>query len=103
MAKRVFSGLVTACLFADCPTSFSLDSVKATIEGVVLVPSEFSITLASLPSITATQEFVVPKSIPITFAIIISSCFYMFFAIYLEAIKNMVRKFKITRSGLKLL
>ena len=27
----------------------------------------------------------------------------MFFAIYLEAIKNMVRKFKITRSGLKLL
>ena len=31
--------------------------------------SEFSITFASLPSITATQEFVVPKSIPITFAI----------------------------------
>jgi len=39
---------------------------KATTEGVVLDPSEFSITLACLPSITATQELVVPKSIPIT-------------------------------------
>jgi hypothetical protein len=27
-------------------------------------------TFASLPSITATQELVVPKSIPITFAIL---------------------------------
>lgn len=40
--------------------------VKATTDGVVLHPSEFSITLACLPSITATQELVVPKSIPIT-------------------------------------
>src|SRR5690606_12416646 len=39
------------------------------MEGVVRAPSEFSMTLASLPSITATQEFVVPRSIPITFAI----------------------------------
>ena len=38
----------------------------ATTEGVVLAPSEFSITFAWLPSITATQELVVPKSIPIT-------------------------------------
>ena len=29
------------------------------------LPSEFSITLALFPSITATQEFVVPRSIPI--------------------------------------
>ncbi|KYM88833.1 hypothetical protein ALC53_02598 [Atta colombica] len=34
--------------------------------GVVLEPSAFSITLACLPSITATQEKVVPRSIPIT-------------------------------------
>ena len=40
--------------------------VKATTDGVVLSPSAFVITLACFPSITATQEFVVPKSIPIT-------------------------------------
>lgn len=33
---------------------------------MVLEPSAFSITLACLPSITATQENVVPRSIPIT-------------------------------------
>src|SRR5690606_12037301 len=43
------------------------------MEGVVRAPSEFSITLASLPSITATQEFVVPRSIPITLAILLLS------------------------------
>ena len=40
--------------------------VKATTEGVVRAPSAFSITLACLPSMTATQEFVVPRSIPMT-------------------------------------
>jgi len=40
--------------------------VNATTDGVVLAPSEFSITFAYPPSITATQEFVVPRSIPIT-------------------------------------
>ena len=73
IAKRVFSGFVTACLLADWPTSLSPFSVKATIEGVVLAPSEFSITLASLPSIMAKHEFVVPRSIPITLPIIQSS------------------------------
>src|SRR6516225_6192265 len=66
MAKNVFSGLVTAWRFAAWPTRRSPDSVKATIEGVVRIPSLFSITLAFLPSITATQEFVVPRSIPMT-------------------------------------
>ena len=47
----------------------SPSSVKATIEGVVRMPSAFSMTLGLLPSITATQELVVPRSIPITFAI----------------------------------
>src|SRR5690606_8922018 len=34
---------------------------------------EFSMTLASLPSMTATHELVVPRSIPITFAIVLLS------------------------------
>lgn len=40
--------------------------MNATTDGVVLEPSEFSMTFGFLPSITATQELVVPKSIPIT-------------------------------------
>ncbi len=36
------------------------------MEGVVRAPSAFSITFACLPSITATQELVVPRSMPIT-------------------------------------
>ena len=36
------------------------------MDGVVRAPSVFSMTLGSAPSITATQEFVVPRSIPIT-------------------------------------
>jgi hypothetical protein len=43
--------------------------VKATTEGVVRLPSEFSNTTGSPPSITAMQELVVPRSIPITLAI----------------------------------
>ena len=38
-------------------------------EGVVLAPSVFSKTFACVPSIMATHEFVVPKSIPITLLI----------------------------------
>jgi hypothetical protein len=40
----------------------------ATTEGVVRAPSEFSMTFGAPFSITATQEFVVPRSIPTTFA-----------------------------------
>ena len=69
MAKKVFSGLVTAWRLAGWPTRLSPSSVKATIEGVVRMPSAFSITLGFLPSMTATQELVVPRSMPITFAI----------------------------------
>ena len=36
------------------------------MDGVVLDPSAFSITFAFLPSMTATHEFVVPRSIPMT-------------------------------------
>ena len=66
IAKNVFSGLVTAWRFAAWPTRRSPELVNATIEGVVRMPSLFSITLAFLPSITATHELVVPRSIPMT-------------------------------------
>ena len=47
-------------------------------EGTRTTPSVFSNTFACEPSITATHEFVVPKSIPITLLIIIISfCCYM--------------------------
>src|SRR4051812_34764404 len=59
------------CRLAVCPTSTSPLSVKATIEGVVRPPSEFSMTFASPPSITATHELVVPRSMPIALAIIV--------------------------------
>ena len=65
IAYKVFEGLVTACLLADCPTRVSLSSVKATYDGVVLSPSLFSITFVLSPSMMETHEFVVPKSIPI--------------------------------------
>ena len=64
-SKMVLVGLVTAWRLAGWPTRRS-SSVKATIEGVVRAPSEFSITRAWLPSMMATQELVVPRSIPIT-------------------------------------
>jgi hypothetical protein len=62
----VFSGFVTAYLFAGAPTILYLSAVNAITEGVVLIPSAFSNTLGVFPSIMATQEFVVPRSIPIT-------------------------------------
>ncbi|KAG8236813.1 hypothetical protein J437_LFUL014079 [Ladona fulva] len=43
-----------------------LPFVNATTDGVVRDPSAFSITFACLPSITAKQELVVPRSIPMT-------------------------------------
>src|SRR4029079_16604666 len=47
-------------------TSRSPLFVNATTEGVVRRPSAFAITLGSPPSITATHELVVPRSMPIT-------------------------------------
>jgi hypothetical protein len=41
-------------------------SVNATTDGVVRCPSAFSMTRAALPSITATHELVVPRSMPMT-------------------------------------
>ena len=42
---------------------------KPTTEGVTRPPSSLTVTLASPPSITATTELVVPRSIPMTFPI----------------------------------
>jgi hypothetical protein len=43
--------------------------VNATTDGVVFVPSALTMTFGWPPSMTATHEFVVPRSIPITFDI----------------------------------
>ena len=47
---------------------------QATIEGVVRAPSAFSTTLGLPPSMTATQLLVVPRSIPMTLAMLILLC-----------------------------
>ena len=71
----VRSGLVTAWRLAGWPTSRSPSSVKATIEGVVRMPSAFSMTFGAVPSMTATQELVVPRSMPMTFAMVLNPLF----------------------------
>lgn len=65
MANTVFYEFVIACLLAAAPTNLSPYLVKAMTDGVVLTPSAFSITFGVWPYITATHEFVVPRSIPI--------------------------------------
>ncbi len=72
MEKMVFSGLVMAWRLATWPTSRSPLLVKATMEGVVRAPSSFAMTFGSPPSMTATHELVVPRSIPIIFAMLVS-------------------------------
>src|SRR5215472_815956 len=63
--NTVFSGFVTAWRLATCPTSRSPDFVKPTTDGVMRLPSGFVMTTGSPPSITATTEFVVPRSMAI--------------------------------------
>jgi hypothetical protein len=52
--------------------------VNATTLGVVRFPSGLGITLGSLPSITATTEFVVPRSIPMIFSPCAMVCSFRF-------------------------
>src|SRR6478609_6023565 len=66
--KTVFCGLVTAWRLATVPTRRSPEAVNATTDGVVRPPSEFSITVGSPPSSTAMHELVVPRSMPMVFA-----------------------------------
>src|SRR5581483_528342 len=65
----VLREFVTAWRLAASPTTRSPLFVKATTEGVVRLPSEFSRTSGSPASMTAMQELVVPKSMPNTLAI----------------------------------
>jgi hypothetical protein len=88
--KIVFFGLVIAWRLAGSPTLRSPPSTNATIEGVVRLPSLFAITTGSLPSSTATHEFVVPKSIPIIFPIL-----FIIKLIFHVLISNNVPKIKL--------
>src|ERR1044071_4605307 len=69
--KTVFCGFVTCWRFAGAPPSRWPSFVNATTDGVVRPPSAFGMTDGSPPSITATHELVVPRSMPIVFAICI--------------------------------
>src|SRR3954466_904008 len=62
--KMVCLGLVTAWRLATWPTSRSPSLVNATTEGVVRPPSALGMTTGSPPSMTATTELVVPRSMP---------------------------------------
>src|SRR4051812_8141952 len=72
MAKKVLMGLVTAWRLAGWPTRRSLSSWMATTEGVVRTPSAFSMTLGVLPSMMATHEFVVPRSMPMILLMVVT-------------------------------
>src|SRR5262249_17992481 len=60
----VLAGFVMACRLATWPTSRSPVLENATTDGVVRFPSALGMTTGSLPSMTATHELVVPRSIP---------------------------------------
>ena len=66
MESTVRAALTACWRFAASPTTRSPACVKLTTEGVVRPPSELGMTTGSPPSSTATQLFVVPKSMPIT-------------------------------------
>src|SRR5918996_6314199 len=68
--KIVFCGFVTCWRLAGAPTSRWPSFVNATTEGVVRPPSAFGMTVGSPPSSTAMQLLVVPRSMPIVFAIV---------------------------------
>src|SRR5688500_19459982 len=64
MLKTVFSGLVIAWRLATWPTRRSPLLGKPTSDGVVRPPSALVMSWGSPPSMTATTEFVVPRSMP---------------------------------------
>jgi hypothetical protein len=68
MANRVLLGLVTAWRLADWPTSTSPSLLKATMRRRGAIALGVSITFGLSPSMTATQELVVPRSMPMIFA-----------------------------------
>jgi hypothetical protein len=71
MLKIVFSGLVIACRRAIWPTRRSpVLGLVATTDGVRRLPSAFSRTVGSPASRIAVTEFVVPRSMPMTLAMV---------------------------------
>ena len=62
--------LVTAWRLAIMPTMRSPVLENATTDGVVRPPSALGMTTGSPPSITATQLLVVPRSIPMIYAML---------------------------------
>ncbi len=73
MLDTVRPELVAIWRLAAPPTRRSPSLVKATTLGVVRSPSALVMTTGLPPSTTATQEFVVPRSMPITLLISFSS------------------------------
>ena len=78
MEMMVRSGLTTAWRLAIWPTRRSPFFAKATTDGVVRAPSGLVMTTGSPPSMTATQELVVPRSIPIILLITDEASFKTF-------------------------
>ena len=76
MIDEILSGFVSSCLFATSPTIVS-PFLKATTEGVVLLPFGFSKILGAPFSIIDTTEFVVPKSIPKIISLAIIDSFFL--------------------------
>ena len=71
MEKIVLSGLVTAWRRATIPTMRSpVLGLTATTEGKSRPPSALGITVGSPACITAAQQLVVPKSMPIILLIV---------------------------------
>src|SRR4051812_44799851 len=60
-----------ACRFATWPTRRSPLLVNATTDGVIRPPSAFGMIVGSPPSMYATAELVVPRSIPMTFGMLL--------------------------------
>src|SRR5687767_3358870 len=83
----VFCGLVIACRLAGSPTLRSPFLRNATTDGVVRRPSSFGITTGSLPSITATQLLVVPRSIPIIFPMFLILCSIVIVKVYAKGVQ----------------
>lgn len=61
---ELWQKLLGTWLRAACPTKGNPSSANAIADGVVRLPSEFSITVTPDRLEIATQEFVVPRSIP---------------------------------------
>src|SRR5579872_828088 len=84
--ETVRSGLVMAWRFASWPTSRSPLFVNATTDGVRRLPSELVMTVGVVPSIQATTELVVPRSMPTTFAMMIGSSEILVNPIFLNVV-----------------